>query len=558
METRSATSTATIRRAEIIAALSLATDLAVGQPMDNALRSCVLAMRLGEALGLGRADMLAVYWTALLRHVGCNADSHSMAALFGDEVEFNRQVMLTDTGKASEVMPLILGMLRKANAGARPFEMIFAVAKGLLGSKATAAEVVGGHCEVAERLAVRLGFGADVVTAVGQSEERWDGRGQPDALKGEAIVPAVRVVNLARDFIVLGAALGAEAAEAKLRERRGGAYDPKIVDLFLKRSSAFTGGFAAIVSWDEVLRLEPEPQVAFSDDEVDAACLAMADFADIKSPFTNGHSRGVAALAAEAARRSGLPERAIADVGRAAMLHDIGQSAISARIWTKPGPLSDPEWEEVRLHPYYGERILSRSPALARLGALVGEHHERLDGAGYHRGVTGAGLPPEARILAAAEAYQGMIEDRPHRKALSVERAAGELKREVRSGRLDGECADAVLAAAGHAVALARKRPPAGLTEREIEVLRLVARGGSMKEVGRALGISPKTVDNHIQHIYPKIEVKTRAGAVLFAIEHGIVGANDGASGNPPHAARQGIRQGPSIASLRPFRWRRS
>ena len=209
-------------------------------------------------------------------------------------------------------------MLRKANAGARPFEMILAIANGLMGSKATATEVVSGHCEVAERLAVRLGFTADVVTAVGQSEERWDGRGLPDALKGEAIVPAVRVVNLARDFIVLSAALGAEAAEAKLRERRGRAYDPRIVDLFLKRSRSFTGGFEAIVSWDEVLRLEPEPQVAFSDGEVDAACLAMADFADIKSPFTNGHSRAVAALATEAARRAGLPGSAVADLGRAA------------------------------------------------------------------------------------------------------------------------------------------------------------------------------------------------------------------------------------------------
>jgi HD-GYP domain-containing protein (c-di-GMP phosphodiesterase class II) len=525
METRAAT----IRRAEIIAALSLATDLAVGQPMENALRSCVLAMRLGEGLGFGRADMLTVYWSALLRHIGCNAESHSMAALFGDEVEFNRLVGLTDMGKASEMLPLILRMLRKANAGARPLAMIAAMATGLAGSKAVAVTVVGGHCEVAERLAARMGFGADVVAAVGQSEERWDGHGLPAGLKGEAIAPAVRVVNLARDFIVLSAALGPEAAEAKLRERRGHAYDPKIVDLFLKRSRAFTGGFEAIVSWEEVLRLEPEPQVSLTDAEVDTACLAMADFADIKSPFTNGHSRAVARLAVAAARRAGLSHPDLADLGRAAMLHDIGQSAISARVWMKPGPLSEPEWEEVRLHPYYGERILSRSPALARLGALVGAHHERLDGAGYHRGLGAAGLRPPSRILAAAEAYQGMVEDRPHRIALSAERAANELRREVKAGRLDADRTDAVLAAAGHTVAAVRRRLPAGLTEREVEILRLLARGGSMKEIGRALGISPKTVDNHIQHIYAKIAVRTRAGAALVAIEHGIVAAGEGA-----------------------------
>jgi HD-GYP domain-containing protein (c-di-GMP phosphodiesterase class II) len=527
MESR--TAAITIRRAEIIAALSLATDLAIGQPMENALRSCVLAMRLGDALGFGRADMLAVYWSALLRHVGCNAESHSVAVLFGDEVAFNRDVALTDMGRASEMMPLILRTLRKANAGARPLAMIAAIASGLASSKTVATEVVGGHCEVAERLAVRLGFNADVVTAVGQSEERWDGRGLPAGLKGEAIAAAVRVVNLARDFIVLSAALGPDAAEAKLRGRRGGAYDPKVVDLFLQRRRSFTGGFEAVVSWDEVLRLEPEPRVVFSDEEIDAACLAMADFADIKSPFTNGHSRAVAALAVEAGRRFGMSTGELADLRRAAMLHDIGQSAISARIWTKPGPLSEPEWEEVRLHPYYGERILSRSPALARLGALVGGHHERLDGAGYHRGVGAAGLPPQARILAVAEAYEGMVEDRAHRKALSADRAAAELKRGVRDGRIDGDCADAVLAAAGHNVPPVRKRLPAGLTEREVEILRLIARGGSMKEIARRLAISPKTVDNHIQHIYPKIAVKTRAGATLFAIEQGLVAASDGA-----------------------------
>jgi HD-GYP domain-containing protein (c-di-GMP phosphodiesterase class II) len=518
----------TIRRAEIIAALSLATDLAVGQPMENALRSCVLAMRLGEALGLRHRDLFAVYWSALLRHVGCNAESHSMAALFGDEIELNRKVALTDVGSASEMMPLIFAMLRKANAGARPLAMVAAVVAGLASSKPVAAQAVSGHCEVAERLASRLGFDSEVITAVGQSEERWDGRGLPAGLKGEAIPPAVHVVNLARDFVVLTAALGIEAAEAKLRQRRGGAYDPKIVDVFLKRSRTLTGGFAAIVSWDEVLRLEPEPQVVLADGDIDTACLAMADFADIKSPFTNGHSRAVAALAGQAGRQLGMTSAEVTDLSRAALLHDIGQSAISARIWMKPGPLSEPEWEEVRLHPYYGERILSRSPALARLGTIVGSHHERLDGRGYHRGIGAAGLTLSARVITAAEAYQGMIEERPYRRALNRERAASELKREVGAGRLDADSAEAVLATAGHPAPATRKRLPADLTEREIDVLRHIARGGTMKEVARALGISPKTVDNHIQHIYPKLEVKTRAGAVLFAIEHGIVGPNDG------------------------------
>lgn len=511
-----------IRRAEIIAALSLATDLALGQPMEHALRSCVLAMRLGEALGLADDDIGAVYWSALLRHVGCNAESHSVAAIFGDEIAFNREVMKIDIGRPRDMVPLLYGMLTRANAGAQPLAMISAVLGGLIGSKAIAREVIGGHCEVAERLAGRLGFRAAVSDAVGQSEERWDGRGIPQGLKGEAVAPAVRVVSFARDVVVLTAALGEDAARARIRERRGRAYDPRIVDRFLRRDGEFTGGFADLVSWDEVLRLEPEPQVVLTDEELDSACLAMADFADMKLPYTGGHSRAVAELAREAARKAGLPRVEASDVYRAALLHDIGQTAISTAIWAKPGTLTSREWEEVRLHPYYGERILSRPPDLARLGALVGQHHERLDGSGYYRGLRASGEPPQGRILAVAEAYQSMTEERPYRAALSPDQAAGALRREVLAGRLDGDAANAVLAVAGHRVPTAKRQLVAGLTEREAEVLRLIARGQSMKEIGRALGISPKTVDNHLQRLYPKIEVKTRAGATLFAIEHGL------------------------------------
>jgi HD-GYP domain-containing protein (c-di-GMP phosphodiesterase class II) len=258
-----------------------------------------------------------------------------------------------------------------------------------------------------------------------------------------------------------------------------------------------------------------------SQDEFDAACLAMADFADLKSPWTIGHSRAVSALAEEAARRAGLTEGDAVDLRRAGLLHDIGQVAIPARIWTKPGKLSESEWEQVRLHPYYGERVLARPPALARLGVIVGQHHERCDGSGYHRGMRAGAMSAPGRILAAAEAYRGMIEERPHRAAMSADAAAMMLRREAHAGRLDGDAVAAVLAAAGHA-APARRELVAGLTSREIEVLRLIARGRSMKEMARDLGISPKTVDNHTQNIYSKIGVTTRGGAVLFAMEHGL------------------------------------
>jgi HD-GYP domain-containing protein (c-di-GMP phosphodiesterase class II) len=512
-----------VRRAEVIAALSQATDLAMGQPVEFALRSCVLAMRLAEAAGLGSEDMAEVYYQSLLRYVGCNAEVHALAALLGDELAFRRDYALIDGGRANEVGALILRYLRLANAGATPVAMGAAIAQGLLVSRKVSVEGITGHCEVASRLGERLGLSAGVQRCLGQIYERWDGRGLPRGLKGEAIAPAVRVVALAQDLIVLREAHGGETALAIIKARKGGAYEPRVADLLIRRAEGMTRGLDQ-AGWQAVLGLEPEKGSELDEGEFDAACLAMADFADLKSPYASGHSRSVSALAGEAARRAGLGDGDAADLRRSGLLHDVGQVAISARLWTKPGKLSDSEWEQVRLHPYYGERVLSRPPALARLGAIVGQHHERCDGSGYHRGARAGGLLVGARLLAAAEAYQGMIEDRPHRSALRPEAAAQTLRREAQAGRLDGDAVAAVLAAAGHAIPL-RRALVAGLTARELDVLRLIARGRSMKEIGRALGVSPKTVDNHTQSIYGKIGVNTRGGATLFAIEHGLCAA---------------------------------
>jgi HD-GYP domain-containing protein (c-di-GMP phosphodiesterase class II) len=260
-----------------------------------------------------------------------------------------------------------------------------------------------------------------------------------------------------------------------------------------------------------------------SDEQFDTACQAIADFADIKSPYTLGHSNGVASLASEAACRCGLPEADAVALRRAGLLHDIGRVSVSAGIWGKPGSLTEREWERVRLHPYYTERVLARPRILAQLGSLAALHHERLDGSGYHRGLPAAMLSPAARILAAADVYHAMTEPRPHRSPLTPDAAAIELQREARAGRLDSEVVSGVLAAAGHRVSISRRELVAGLSEREVEVLRLLARGHSMKQIAARLTISEKTVDNHIQHIYIKIGVSTRAGATLFAMEQNLI-----------------------------------
>ena len=204
-------------------------------------------------------------------------------------------------------------------------------------------------------------------------------------------------------------------------------------------------------------------------------------------------------------------------------MHDLGRTGVPNSIWDKPGPLTEAERERVRLHPYYTERALARPAALARLGVVAGAHHERLDGSGYHRGLGGSALPPTSRVLAAADAYHAMTEPRPHRPALEPSAAAEELRGEARAGRLDADAADAVLAAAGHRRTRRGRSSPGGLTPRELEVLVLLARGASNKEIARTLVIAEKTAANHVEHIYAKIDVSTRASAALYAMRHGLL-----------------------------------
>jgi HD-GYP domain-containing protein (c-di-GMP phosphodiesterase class II) len=246
----------------------------------------------------------------------------------------------------------------------------------------------------------------------------------------------------------------------------------------------------------------------------------LADFVDIKSTYTLTHSSGVADLAADAAKRAGLPELDVTTIRRAALLKELGRTGITSSIWEKTAPLTEREWERMRLHTYYTERILAHAPALAKLGALATLHHERLDGSGYHRGLPSASQSLAARILSAADVYHSLTEARPYRSAFQPEAAAQELQKLVRAGKLDGDAVSSVLSAAGHRVSIARKEIVAGLSERELEVLRYLARGQTMKQIAAQLVISEKTVDSHIQHIYNKIGVSTRAGATMFAMEH--------------------------------------
>ena len=380
--------------------------------------------------------------------------------------------------------------------------------------------VVVANCEVAQMLSRRLGLPAAVSTLFAHATDRWDGKGRGPRARGEAIPLPMRIVQVARDAAFQRLLGGDEYATRVVRSRSRAAFDPDVVGPFTGRAAEILAIDTSASVWAESLACEPRPRLLLEGEAVDHALAAMGDFADLVSPYLVGHSSGVAALAAAAGKNCGLDAGDIRSLDRAAHVHDLGRVAVPVRIWQHPGPLSPDDWERVRLHAYQTERVLQWSPFLAALAPIATFHHERLDGSGYHRGITATGLAMPARVLAAADAYHAMTEPRPHRAALSPRQAAHALGGQARDRKLDPDAVAAVLAAAGQRVP--RVERPAGLTERESEVLLLLARGLQTKHVARALGISVKTADSHIQNAYRKMGVRTRAGAAVFARQHGL------------------------------------
>jgi HD-GYP domain-containing protein (c-di-GMP phosphodiesterase class II) len=266
---------------------------------------------------------------------------------------------------------------------------------------------------------------------------------------------------------------GLDAAVSVARRRRGAQLDPALVDLFCRQAPVLLSHLDAGTNWDMLIAMEPQLGLLVSAENLDDVLEAVGDFTDGTSPYAIGHSRGVAYLAAEAARMYGLPEDTVMMIRRAGLVHDFGRIGVSNRIWGKRGALNQAEMERVRLHPYLSERMLAFSPTLASLGAIVVQHHERLDGSGYPFGVSGAALTQAGRILGAADAYHAMAESRPHRPARSPDEAASVLRAEVAAGRQDRDAANAVLHAAhiGHG----HRNGPANLTPRAVSVYRLAA-----------------------------------------------------------------------------------
>ncbi len=501
--------------ADLLLALSRLGDLGFGLEIGSAGRSALLAARLGEAVGLPAEQVRAAYYTALLHHVGCVGYAHESARLLGDDLRANRAAGPTDLAAPSALVTTFLPSLTGGEPIARK---VWLVAAALARGKQWGGAYVKAACEVGRESARRLTLPEEVQSALYRVYDLW---GEVERRAGEEIPVAARVARLSGLAVLLAALGGPELARSQLRERSGGMLDPGLVDAFDAHAEVWFAELAEVDLREAVLAAEPRPHLQAPD--VRQVARVFADLADLKSPHFTGHSRAVADLAVGAGGRLGLDEHTVSDLELAGLLHDVGRVAVSSAVWDKPARLTPDEWEQARLHPYHTERILSASEELSRLAPCAGRHHERLDGSGYHRGSTAVDLPLPARVLAAADRYRTLVEPRLHRPARSPDEASQTLCGEARDGALDSEAVAAVLEVAGHPVDLRPLSPPGGLSSRELEVATLVAHGCTNREIAARLVISRRTAEHHVQHVYTKIGVSSRAAVALFAVEHGLV-----------------------------------
>ncbi|MBA2577672.1 MAG: HD domain-containing protein [Euzebyaceae bacterium] len=495
----------------------------MSQPPEESLRSALVATGLARGLDLGEDEVADVFYTALLQHVGCTAFAHETAALLGgDDRAVNAAGAKTNFADPTDVLRTFLPEL---TGGADVFRRLRLVTAAMVRGAKMDQGLPRANCEVAATMAERLGLGAGVQSSLLQLFEWWNAKGAPRGLGGDAVALPTRITHVASVAVLFCGLGGVEAALEALRRRSGGCLDPGLVDAFARAGPDLLAEAAEADAAAAVLAAEPVPVRVVPHRRLAEVARAFGEMVDLKCPHLHGHSTAVAELGHAAGERLRLAEAANGSLRLAGFLHDVGRAGVATGVWGRPGTLSAGERGQGHLHAYHSERILGRSKTLAPVAALAGMHHERCDGSGYHRGTrAGAALPMAARVLAAADVYAALTHERPHRAALPAHAAAEQLADQARDGRLDPEAVGAVLAAAGQRPGRMRRDWPAGLTDRQVQVLRLLASGCSNREIARRLVTSPRTAEHHVADIYTKIGVSSRAAAAMFAMRHDLVG----------------------------------
>jgi HD-GYP domain-containing protein (c-di-GMP phosphodiesterase class II) len=509
-----------LRLAELLAALSLATDLAHQVPAESALKDALLSVAFARHLGLADSELSDVYYLALLYHLGCTGAAEEQGLVSGgDDGSVRRAFSEPDVTDNIQILRLALTEL----GNSLPLkDRVTAIATFMTAGKDFMLAAHNGVCETSGRLAERLGVGQKVSQALLEVYARWDGKmfPLPPAEGVSLIARLTHLVHVAQIYAIAG---GSAAAAQVVRKRRGTEFDPTLADAFVAACPELFRSLGADSVWEQALDAEPKPHRLVPHAHLDEVTMTIADFTDIKSPWTHGHSRLVGELAEAAGGAAGLGAVERQQLRQSGYVHDLGNVSVPQRVWTKAGPLNHPEREAVRLHPYHTERILSASRWLQPFGALAGLHHERLDGSGYPRGTGTASMPQAARVLAAAEVYQALLEDRSWRPAFSKAEAANKLLGGASAGELDRAAVAAVLEAGGQGRKRHRMAWPSALTDREVDVLRHLAAGRSNRAIASTLHVSEATVHTHVISIYGKTGVHSRASIVLFAIEHDLL-----------------------------------
>jgi putative nucleotidyltransferase with HDIG domain len=409
---------------EVLAAMSRALDLTEGQPLGHSIRSCMIGMELGRAMGLSEYHLSELYYALLLKDGGCSSNAARMAALFGsDELRVKRRMKVVNWDDPWELAAEtwrntgIGGTLRSR------INLFF----GLARAKNVTRELIAARCERGADIAARLGFPEGTVVAIRSLDEHWNGNGHPSGLRGDDIPFLSRIVNIAQTVdVFLSAHDDPHAAGAVLLARRGQWFDPILADAAceLIHDDRFRKGLRSPDLEARVVALEPPGFARAVDEEgLDEIARVFAEIIDAKSPWTLRHSEKVALYARAIGEQMGFDERGLRNIYRAGLLHDIGNLGVSSRILNKNGKLTTSERAEIEHHPVHTWEILRRVSAFEEFAMQAATHHEKLDGSGYPWGRMADDLDMPARVLAVADVFEAATADRPYRSGVTVSEA---------------------------------------------------------------------------------------------------------------------------------------
>lgn len=432
-----------LKLAEVLGALSHALDLTEGQPPGHCQRCAYIGMHVADALGLEPDQRWDLYYTLLLKDLGCSSNAARVCELYlADDLSFKRDFKLVGAS-LPEVVRFVLSHSGLRAGMAERFRAVIDIFQhgGEIGD-----ELITTRCQRGAQIARRLRFSDAVAQGIHGLDEHWDGSGRPDHLRGDAIPLFSRIALLAQLVDVFHVAGGEAAALAEVRRRRGRWLDPELVTVFeaVARRPEFWAGLGQDDLPARVLAMEPQGRhVPLDEDYLDDIAEAFGNIIDAKSPYTAGHSTRVALYADLVAERLGFDPARRRWMRRGSLLHDMGKLGVSNCVLDKPGALDPAEWEAVRMHPVYTEQILACLTPFAELAVVAGAHHERLDGTGYPRGLAGDAIALETRVITTADIFDAISADRPYRPAVPVDRTLEMMQRIVGTA-IDPRCMDAL------------------------------------------------------------------------------------------------------------------